>query len=155
MLSRMSFLYTNNAEYRELFRKITDQSPLPTPAFKADKDNDAADNHTADNHTADKDNDAADSDDEETRDETTYDEMRVSVFLDTVYANTRANPLFQQIYLAAAAKMITQNPEIGLAILMSYDYLWAFYPCYCAYIESPETFSEMNEWYMELSNRIR
>ena len=98
--------------------------------------------------------DTADIDDEETRDETTYDEMRVSVFLDTVYTHTRANPLFQQMYLAAAAKLITQKHEIGLAILMSYDYLWAFYPCYCAYIESPETFSETNEWYRELSGNL-
>jgi hypothetical protein len=117
----MAFLYTNNAEYRELFRKITNQSPINL-------------------------NGISDEDDKETLDESTYDESAVGAFLDTIYEHTRNHPLFQQAYLAAAAKMITEDPQIGLAILMSYDYLWAFYPCYCAYRENPETFSETEAW---------
>jgi len=135
MLTYAMVEYHTNAEYRALFRQITGQPSLKSPPRQPEDD--------------------GSDEDEQTRDESTYDESCVSAFLETVYTDTRENALFQRLYLAAAAKMLTENPEIGLAIMMSYDYLWAFYPCYCAYRETPETFSEINEWYSELEKRLR
>ena len=129
-----SIRYTNNAEYRAIFRQITGQPSLESAIHKPESEEDP--------------------DDEETRDESTYDDTLVSGFLETVYRDTRTNPLFQRLYLAAAAKMLTEKPEIGMAILCSYDYLWAFYPCYCVYRENPDNFSQTNHWYCELANRL-
>ena len=126
-----SIHYANNAEYRAIFRQITNQPPLESVPR------------------------AAEDDDDETYDENAYEEACVSEFLITVFTNTRDNPLFHRLYIAAAAKMISQTPDIGMAILMSYDYLWAFYPCYCSYIENPTAFTETNEWYAELERRLQ
>lgn len=85
--------------------------------------------------------------DDETIDENQYDESQVSVFLDTVSKKTMHHPLFQKLYDAAAAKMISMDREIGLAVLMSYDFLDVFYSCLQLYEQSPEKFDETcAEW---------
>ena len=89
-------------------------------------------------------------DDVETLDEYHYDEEAVSAYLESVYQKTKANSLFQHVYVEAAAKMISLDPEIGLSILYSYDYLRFFYPCLTDYLESPETFDKTNTHYVTL-----
>lgn len=121
----MDFQYKDTTEYRALFRKITNSS-----SNKTDNPFDI---------------------DTETLDENDYDDQSVNTFLDTIYENTRNHPLFQSLYDNAAAKMISENREIGLAILLSYDYLWAFYPCYCEYMNNPSTFTHTNIWYITLT----
>jgi hypothetical protein len=120
--------YSNTTEYRNLFRKITHQSTTP-PENPFDLD-------------------------EETLDELHYDESTVSGFLDTVFANTKTNPLFQTLYDLAAAKMISIDREIGLAVLFSYDYFGAFYPCYCEYLRNPKTFSKTNPLYVKIHQKL-
>ncbi len=120
--------YSNTSEYRNIFRKITHQSTTP-PDNPFDLD-------------------------DETLDEQHYDETTVSTFLDTVFENTKTNPLFHVLYDLAAAKMISMDREIGLAVLFSYDYLSAFYPCYCEYIEHPTTFSETNPLYVKIHKML-
>ena len=124
----IQFNYTNTTEYRDIFRKITHQSTNPPEnPFELDA---------------------------ETLDELHYDESTVSRFLDTVFTNTKTNPLFRTLYDLAAAKMISIDREIGLTVLFSYDYLRAFYPCYCEYIENPTTFSETNLHYVKIHNML-
>jgi hypothetical protein len=118
------YTYTNTAEYREVFRRITEQS-THTPENPYDID-------------------------EETLDEMNYDENCTTAFLDRVFANTRTSVLFHAMYDLAAAKMISTDREIGLAILCSYDYLAAFYVCYMEYMKSPEEFSEAHPSYVRL-----
>lgn len=117
----MSYTYSNSTEYRDVFRKITNQSISP-PENIYDID-------------------------DETLDENHYDEKQVSNFLDTIYKNTKDSVWFQTLYDSAAAKMISTDREIGLAVLCSYDYLAAFYNCYLEYVESPETFNEQTSAY--------
>ena len=120
----MEYTYTNTTEYRALFRNITQSSnPDRENPFEID---------------------------DETLDENDYDEQAVSAFLDHVYEQTKMSPLFHALYDAAAAKMISESREIGLTILLSYDYLWAFYPCFREYIQDPAIFSETNPWYTRL-----
>ena len=121
----MDFQYKDTTEYRALFRKITNSS-----SNKNDNPYDI---------------------DAETLDENDFDDKNVSLFLDAVFKNTRDNLLFQSLYDNAAAKMISENREIGLAILLSYDYLWAFYSCYCEYMNNPSTFTHTNLWYITLT----
>jgi len=121
-------LYSNTTEYRDTFRKITHQSTnIPENPFDLD---------------------------DETLDEQHYDEDTVSRFLDIVFQNTKTNPLFQTLYDLAAAQMISTDREIGLAVLFSYDYLGAFYPCYCEFIQDPTAFSETNPLYMKLHKML-
>ena len=122
------FNYNNTTEYRDIFRKITHQTiDSPENPFELD---------------------------DETLDELHYDETIVSQFLDTVFANTKTNPLFHALYDLAAAKMISMDREIGLAVLFSYDYFGAFYPCYCEYMENPTTFSETNPLYVKIYQKL-
>jgi hypothetical protein len=124
----MDFQYQDTREYRALFRKITSSSSSKT-------------------------NNPFDIDDE-TLDENDYDEQNVSAFLDTIYERTHRHPLFQLLYDKAAAKMISENREIGLTVLLSYDYLSAFYPCYCEYNDNPDTFHTTNTWYITLTKLL-
>ena len=120
--------YSDTTEYRDIFRKITHQSTQP-PENPFDFD-------------------------DETLDEQHYDESAVSRFLDTVFENTKTNPLFTTLYDLAAAKMLSMDREIGLAVLFSYDYLGAFYPCYCEYIQQPTTFSKTHPLYVKIHNML-
>jgi hypothetical protein len=117
----MSYSYSDSREYRDVFRKLTNQSTSP-PENTYDVD-------------------------EETLDENHYDETRVSAFLDAIYKNTKGSALFCTLYDLAAAEMISTNHEIGLAVLCSYDYLGAFYNCYQEYLLSPETFNDQTQTY--------
>jgi hypothetical protein len=92
--------------------------------------------------------------DEETIDELTYDDQAMSTYLDGVYQNTHTNSLFSRLYLSAAALMLSTNPEIGLAILFSYDYLASFHLCYQSFLVDPNLFSESNRFYDSLIKRL-
>jgi hypothetical protein len=120
--------YSTTTEYRDIFRKITHQSTQP-PENPFDFD-------------------------DETLDEQHYDESAVSRFLDTVFENTKINPLFTALYDLAAAKMLSMDREIGLTVLFSYDYLAAFYPCYCEYVQHPTTFSKTHPLYTKIHNML-
>jgi hypothetical protein len=91
----------------------------------------------------------------ETIDEYNYDQDAVKIYLDRVYEETRRRPEFQRLYLAAAALMFSENPEIGLAVLFSYDYLAWFYSCYVKYLQNPTSWNaDEDEYYQKLIDRI-
>jgi hypothetical protein len=92
---------------------------------------------------------------EETIDEYNYDGAAVAKYLDKVYDQTKDRAEFQRLYVAAAALMFSEKSDIGLAVLMSYDYLACFYQIYAAYIRDPTTWSADNDdFYQKLVNRI-
>ena len=68
--------------------------------------------------------------DVESRDEMMYDEEAVKQFMDNVYEKTRNSPLFMKLYEKAAGFMFSTDPEIGMTILLGYDYLDAFFTMY-------------------------
>jgi len=91
----------------------------------------------------------------ETIDEYNYDMDAVKEYLDDVYNSTKDRPEFQRLYTAAAALMFSENPEIGLAVLMSYDYLAWFYSSYTKYLQNPTSWNaETDEYYQKLIDRI-
>ena len=79
--------------------------------------------------------------DEETRDEMEYDDVAACAALDAIYAKTRDNEVFRELYLLGAATMLSEDQEIGLAVLMSYDYLRVFHRCIVCYVENPAEFT--------------
>jgi len=66
--------------------------------------------------------------------EMTYDIDNMSYALDFVWQNTKNHPSFIELYKTAAMDMLTEDLEVGLAILFSYDYLCYFYPVFREYM---------------------
>ena len=128
------YKYTNTKEYRECLRQFCKMNAKKYPQVI----------HSVD----------AAGWDEETVDEMSYDEESVSRILDTIYEKTRDHPLFKKIYETAAAKMISLDLEIGLAVIMSYDYFSGFYACLDAFYKSPDDFTENTPAYIGLMKKL-
>jgi hypothetical protein len=119
-------IYEDTKEYRECMRHLFKMTPL-----------------------------IQDSDlDDETLDEQNYDSIQTTIMLDYIYALTKDNKCFQKMYDYASATMFSQDREIGLAVLFSFDYFIFFHPCICSYIKMPHRMSETNEYFIELVNRF-
>jgi len=131
-------MYSTTEEYRKVLRQIVHMDPAK---YYSDTQFDLGVS-------------AEDPLDEETLDEFHYDDQAMSNYLDAVYETTHTNPMFQRMYMSAAALMISTNPEIGLAVLFSYDYLASFHLCYQSYLLDPATFSENNQFYRSIVERL-
>ena len=88
--------------------------------------------------------------DEETIDEMSYDDSAISKGLDVIYDKTKNHPLFKTIYENAAAKMISTNHEIGMAVCISYDYFKYFHACIVLYDRDPTAFTESSPEYQTM-----
>ena len=132
-------MYSTTEEYRQVLRQIVHMDPHK---YYSDNQLGLADS-------------LEDPLDKETLDEFHYDDQAMSNYLDGVYQSTQENPLFQRMYMSAAALMISTNTEIGLAVLFSYDYLDAFHLCYQSYLLDPPAFSENNQFYRSIIERLQ
>lgn len=88
--------------------------------------------------------------DKETEDELSFDEDAMKRGMDYIYLRTKQNALFQKIYSLAAAKMISMDLEIGLAVCFSYDYFQCFHNCLVMYLENPDSFLESHEVFKQM-----
>jgi len=134
-LAKQNKMYSTTSEYRQFLRHICSMEPgkmycdqdygvLPNALAKAEPVSEPE----------------PDLLDEETLDEFTYDQEAMTQFLDRVYAATKHNLWFQTLYINAAALMFSENLEIGLAVLCSYDYLADFYACFQKFESDPKLF---------------
>jgi len=123
-------LYANNTEYRQCLRNF----------FHMNSENYKKN--------------IQDSWDAETIDEMSYDEEAASKILDQIYESTKHNILFDKIYISAAAKMMSLDPEIGLAVCMSYDYFKCFCECLELYRKNPALFTEESKPYQDLYAKL-
>lgn len=87
-------------------------------------------------------------------DENDYDEEATSKAMNFVYEKTQNNPQFRDLYEQAAAKMLSDNKEIGLAVLFSYDYMALFHKCIQCFMERPREFTKDSIEYTELHNKL-
>jgi hypothetical protein len=71
--------------------------------------------------------------DDETKDELLIDEKQMSAAMDDIYEKTKKLESFQSLYSSAAALMFSTDPNIGLAVLFSYDYFSVFHMCIQAF----------------------
>jgi hypothetical protein len=92
--------------------------------------------------------------DEETEDEISYDSEAAENVLDEIYSKTKDNDLMNEIYSNAAARMFSMDKTIGLAVLMSYDYLSFFILCLVDYLKAPGEFNKSNINYINLMKKI-
>jgi hypothetical protein len=93
--------------------------------------------------------------DEVSQDELLYDETTISNSMNMLFEKTQDNPLFQELYDLAAARMFSTNREIGQAVLFSYDYLLFFHCCLVSYFTDSNDFTDKNIFYQELKKRLK
>ena len=107
-------MYSNDKEYREFIRNVCSMKSNQLVTLEQ--------------------NDI----DEITHDEWNYDAGAMNIWLDFTYKITHNEPIFMQLYTTAAGTMLSEDPQIGLAVLISYDYFYDFYTCICAYQKKHE-----------------
>jgi len=90
------------------------------------------------------------SDDEED----SYDNERVTTVLDQLWFWTKEHPLFFHVYDKAASFMLSENPEIGLSVLLSYDNLPLFHNMLVAYWKLGERFGSDHSAYIKLRDKL-
>lgn len=71
--------------------------------------------------------------DEETLDEMAYDGDATTKVMDFLFEQTKDVVEFQELYRTAALRMFSEDPNIGLAVLFSYDYMERFHSCLVEY----------------------
>ena len=130
--------YNSDKEYRAFLRRIIQMDPAKFYET-ADIKCDPADPTVS----------------EETIDEFNYDTEATAKYLDRVYKETKSNKEYQRLYTAAAALMFSENLEIGLAVLMSYDYLAHFHSSYSLFMKNKTEWNvDTDEFYQKLIERI-
>lgn len=123
----MSTNYHNNTEYRQCVRELFFMKPL------TDLDSDI---------------------DDISRDEMDFDDSSIHKVMDELFQGTREHPLFRELYLLAAARLISEDLTMGQAILFSYDYLEVFHHCLVCFFREPGDFNETNVFYIELKRKL-
>jgi len=117
-------MYSNNLEYRKVLRSY----------FKMDtKSLEIKYSHLKDNNS-------------ESYDELIYDEDAMKYGIKTIYDSTQNNIQFCELYKKAAGQFLTEDLEIGICVLLTYDYLSFFIPLY----ENPQN----KELYKILYNKL-
>ena len=61
--------------------------------------------------------------DDETEDELLYDHTAITKGLDYVFNLTKNNEHFMDLYISAASCFFSEDPNIGISVLFSYDLL--------------------------------
>lgn len=126
--------YTTNAEYRALFRTICNM--------------DTSKYHENVQYLPDIDT--------ETLDEYNYDDQQFSVFIDNIIQSTIGISEFKILYTYAAGLMFSEDPEIGITILLSYDYMHWFYPLLVEYTntQSGHFDFQSNSYYKQIYQKL-
>jgi hypothetical protein len=70
--------------------------------------------------------------------------------MDYLWEKTQTCPLFIKLYVLGAAKLMSEDPSMGLAILMSYDYFADFHALLQLWFRDPGTVSESCMQYQKL-----
>lgn len=83
--------------------------------------------------------------DPESYDELIYDEEAMNCGLNVIYSETKDDERFCELYRLAAGKFLTEDLEIGLCVLFTYDY-------FADFIEFYE--NRTDELYMKLLTRL-
>lgn len=92
--------------------------------------------------------------DDETLDELLFDQDAVNKGMSDILVKTSGNPLFDELYSLAAAKMFSTERETGLCILLSYDFFNDFHVLLQMFSNDPSDLSDTSECYLLLLNRL-
>jgi hypothetical protein len=125
--------YENNFQYRQCLRDVFSMDVTKNPPKWNQMDPDL---------------------DEETKDELVYEGGAISIGMDYIYNATKENTALKQLYLDAAALMLSQNPDIGMSILFAYDYFTDFHNCLRVFFKNPSMFSETTPEFQKIKKMI-
>jgi hypothetical protein len=90
----------------------------------------------------------------ESRHEMTYDLKNMTYALDFIWHHTKTSGLFTNLYKTAAAELFTEELEVGLALMFSYDYLCYFYPVFREYMILDKQLDETHPLYLLLKENL-
>ena len=74
--------------------------------------------------------------DEETEDELLYDHTAITNGLDYVFNLTKNNGHFMDLYISGASCFFSEDPNIGISVMFSYDYFHQFHLCLVDFIKN-------------------
>ena len=129
--------YTTNTGYRQCLRQIFQMNPENYPDSIKQLEEELGDEF-----------------DKETRDEIEYDEESAGLMMQYIRNQTKHLPIFQRLYELAAARILSRDHEIGVAILYAYDYLPLFHECVCRFLNDPSSLDETTPAYKELFDML-
>lgn len=98
--------YDNNFEYRAAIRGVFNMVCDPESMIEENPDYD-----------------------DETLDEQLYDNDSSVRALDYIFEKTKHIPLFQKFYSLGAARLLSENLDLGMAVMFSYDLFSYFHEC--------------------------
>lgn len=124
-------MYSNNQEYRQLLRRFFNMNIDKIALELKDEKYD-----------------------DETFDEMLFDNDAVNKGLEDILKKTQGNPLFEELFCLAAARMFSVDRETGLCILLSYDFFNDFYHLWAFYNNHPNDILETNEYFITLKSRL-
>lgn len=93
--------------------------------------------------------------DDESKDEMDYDYDSMNIGIDILFEKTIDTPIFEDIYLLAAATMISTDVKIGQVVLCSYDFFHLYYTCLWHFFLDKDTKIESLSSYQEILSRLR
>jgi len=68
-----------------------------------------------------------------------FNEERVCEGLAAILGKTQGNELLHNLYVKAAGQFLSEDPEIGLPVVLSYTYFSAFYKIFTYYLQEGAT----------------
>ena len=74
--------------------------------------------------------------------------------LDYVWLHTSSNESIVELYVLAAAALLTEDPMTGLLIMFSFDYLKDFYILLREHFENPGKIDKNHPLYIVLRNKL-
>ena len=83
-----------------------------------------------------------------------YNNTTIVKVLDRIYFDTKDQPLFQVVYNQAASFMLSENQEIGLSVLFSYDNLPLFHNMLVAFHTLDTRFDDSCPAYVALCKKL-
>lgn len=95
-----------------------------------------------------------DADGVEVIDEIYYDAEPVKAGMAVLFANTADDPLFAEIYLLAAATMLSQDPHTGQCVTFSYSYWAQYHECLRDFFCGTAPWTPQNPNYLALKSAL-
>ena len=89
-----------------------------------------------------------------TADELDYDVDAASLVMDDVFDKTSVDPLFQELYDHAAAKMLSLDRTIGMAVLFAYDNFAHYHRCLCVFLREPALWNREHAAFLAMLQKI-
>lgn len=120
--------YTDDCEYRATVRRIFRMQQVPVNL---------------------------DTNDAITADEVNFDADAASATMDAIFYQTETHPLFQELFDHAAAKMLSLDRIIGMAVLFSYDYFADFHRCLCVWLREPSAWTKEHAAFAKMLEKIK